>query len=110
MTLYQWLSVFGLCGIPMAAIGFLFKQLRTMRKTNADDNKAIRLGIQALLRAQLITEWNYHSEKGYAPIYARENFENVYQQYHNLGANGVMDDIHTKFFALPDKPKKGESK
>ena len=68
----------------------------------------MRKGIQALLRAQLISDWNNYSEKGYAPIYARENFENVYTQYHNLGANGVMDDIRSKFMALPDKPKKKE--
>lgn len=64
----------------------------------------IRKGVRALLRAQLISEWNYYSEKGYAPIYARENFENVYVQYHSLGANGVMDDIRNKFLALPDRP------
>lgn len=66
--------------------------------------KAVKRGVQALLRAQLISEWNYYSEKGYAPIYARENFENVYLQYHSLGANGVMDDLRKKFLDLPDKP------
>jgi len=66
--------------------------------------KAVKRGVQALLRAQLISEWNYYSEKGYAPIYARENFENVYLQYHSLGANGVMDDLRKRFLDLPDKP------
>lgn len=66
--------------------------------------KAVKRGVQALLRAQLISEWNYYSEKGYAPIYAKENFENVYLQYHSLGANGVMDDLRKKFLDLPDKP------
>lgn len=65
----------------------------------------MKKGIQALLRAQLIQDWNKYSDMGYAPIYARENFENVYTQYHNLGANGVMDDIRNKFLALPDRPK-----
>ena len=31
-------------------------------------------------------------------------FENMYQQYHSLGKNGVMDDIHEKFKALPLEP------
>ena len=66
--------------------------------------RAVKQGVQALLRAQLISDWNYYSEKGYAPIYARENFENVYLQYHSLGANGVMDDLRKKFLDLPDKP------
>ena len=97
MSLYQILSLFGIGGIGVSIVAFLYKQI-----------KGIRLGTQALLRAQLISDWNYYSKKGYAPIYARENFENVYTQYHNLGANGVMDDIRTKFLALPDRPEKEE--
>ena len=63
----------------------------------------MREGVQALLRAQMIGDYNYYSEKGYAPIYARENFENCWKRYHALGANGVMDDIHSRFMALPTK-------
>lgn len=67
--------------------------------------KAQQRGIQALLRAQLIGDYNKWSERGYAPIYARENFENCYKNYHALGENGVMDDIRNKFLELPtDKP------
>lgn len=98
MNLYQILSLLGVGSIAVSVIVFLYKQV-----------KGVRLGVQALLRAQLIDEWNHYSDKGFAPIYARENFENVYKQYHNLGANGVMDDIRTKFLALPDKPKKEEN-
>lgn len=98
MTFYQILSLFGVGGIIISIVTFIFKQISGMRK-----------GIQALLRAQLISDWNTYSERGYAPIYARENFENVYTQYHNLGANGVMDDIRKKFLDLPDKPPKADS-
>lgn len=64
-------------------------------------NKALKAGIQALLRAQMINDYNKWSTKGYAPIYARENFENCWTQYESLGENGVMNDIHNKFLALP---------
>ncbi len=63
--------------------------------------KALELGLQALLRAQMITDYNHYLEKGYAPIYARENFENMWRQYDRLGGNGVMKDIRDKFLALP---------
>ena len=63
--------------------------------------KATKLGIQALLRDRLYWTYNHYNAKGYAPIYARENFENMYNQYHSLGANGVMDDIKEKFENLP---------
>jgi len=65
--------------------------------------KALQLGVQALLRAQMVNDYNHYAEKGFAPIYARENFENCWQQYEKLGKNGVMRDIHDKFLALPTK-------
>lgn len=64
-------------------------------------NKALKLGVQALLRSQMISDFNKYSEKGYAPIYARESFENCWKQYHSLGVNGVMNDLHKKFLELP---------
>jgi hypothetical protein len=94
LSLYQILSLLGAGSLFVSVVVILIKKI-----------KGIALGVQALLRAQLISDWNSYSKKGYAPIYAKENFENVYQQYHNLGANGVMDDIHTKFLNLPDKQK-----
>lgn len=66
-----------------------------------DDSNKTKAGLQALLRSELIAMFNKWTEKGYAPIYARENFENCYQRYHELGANGVMNDIYHKFHDLP---------
>ena len=93
MNLYQWLCLFSVPTILFAVFKILFTQI-----------KAIKRGLQALLRAQLIEDYNKWSEKGYAPIYARQNFENCWFQYHALGANGVMDDIHAKFLELPTEP------
>ena len=66
-----------------------------------EDSSKTKAGLQALLRSELIAMFNKWSDKGYAPIYARENFENCYQRYHELGANGVIDDIYHKFYGLP---------
>ena len=66
-------------------------------------NEAVCLGVQALLRDRLIHEYNKYTDQKYAPIYAKENFENMWKQYHNLGVNGVMDEIHEKFMSLPDR-------
>lgn len=84
-------------GIPSGLIGFLWGKVKGLHK----DNLAVKEGVQALLRAQMIADYNHYLEKGFAPIYARQNFENCWQRYHALGANGVMDDIRTKFMALP---------
>lgn len=97
MTTYQMLC---LIGVPAMIMG-MFKYLHSMIKKNARDNAAVKKGIQALLRSELISDYNKWSEKGYAPIYARQNFENCWKQYHGLGENGVMDDLHEKFLELP---------
>ena len=62
---------------------------------------AVQKGVQALLRAQMIEYYNHYHEKGYAPLYARESFENCWVQYERLGKNGVMKDIREKFLSLP---------
>lgn len=99
MTVYQWLC---LLGIPTLII-CLYKYVNSVIKKTRDDTNALKLGIQALLRSQMIAEYNKYNEKGYAPVYARENFENCWKQYHSLGANGVMNDLHEKFLDLPVK-------
>lgn len=90
MTLVEILTGLGIPGALATLIALVFRYIRS-----------IKSGLQALLRAQMIAEFNKWEERGYAPIYARENFENCWRQYHALGANGVMDDIHERFLSLP---------
>ena len=102
MAVYEWLCILGIPAIVAGIITWVVKSTFTQIKS-------VRLGVQALLRAQMIHDYNKWSDRGYAPIYARENFQNCWAQYHALGANGVMDDIHNKFLALPiEPPRKGD--
>lgn len=74
-------------------------------KKASDDNKALRHGVQALLRHELYDLYGkYVQELKYAPVSVKEDFENMYAQYHTLGANGVMDGIHEEFKRLPTTP------
>ena len=63
--------------------------------------RALQRGVQALLRAQMVDTYQHFHNRGFAPLYARENFENLWRNYEALGANGVFSDIHNKFMALP---------
>ena len=104
MTVYQILSlVFG-SGCLITIIEIFFKKI----KNNEKRTEALKLGVQALLRDRLYAYYNKYSELKYAPIYAKENFENIYKQYHNLGNNGVMDDIYRKFMELPTENESEE--
>lgn len=100
MTVYQWLCLFSVPALILMIVKYMLNQIKQNRK----DTEAVKLGLQALLRAQMISDFNKYSEKGYAPIYARDNFENCWKQYHSLGVNGVMDDLHRKFLELSTDP------
>lgn len=97
MTTYQILCLLGVPSILSGIIGYFVAKVKKV----ANDQEMLKKGVQALLRAQMIDEYNHYSSKGYAPIYAKENFENVYNAYHQLGANGVMQELYANFIELP---------
>lgn len=83
-------------------IGILTKAMLSRLKKVEQRNKALELGVQALLRAEMIEQYEKYKERKHCPIYAKENFENMWIQYESLGANGVMAEIHNKFMDLPE--------
>ena len=93
MTVYNWLTLFGVPGMFVALIGYIRMQIH--------ENRAMKNGIQAILRDRLLKTFQYCRRQGYANADDRQNFENLYQQYHALGGNGVMEDVRKKFFNLP---------
>lgn len=101
MTLYQILS---LLGVP-AILALLFKYFQNRVLKTLTDSMLMKEGLQALLRSQMIADYNKWIDRGYAPIYAKDNFENCWGKYHLLGANGVIDDLHDKFMELPTEEK-----
>lgn len=97
MTLYQWLCILG---IPSMLAGLL-----TFIKLQVAQNKAIKLGIQALLRDRLLQSFRYYEEKGWAGYDEKKNVENLFKQYEALGENGIMQDMYENFRELPGKPR-----
>ena len=83
-------------GIPTLLLGVIITSWVQVR--------AVKRGIQALLRDRLLQGYKYYRHQGWADEDDRTNLENVYKQYHALGANGVMDDLRARFIALPPDP------
>lgn len=69
-------------------------------------NKAIDKGVEALLRNGIVQTYNKWSERGYCPIYARENATRMYEPYHILGGNDVATDLIEDLKGLPTEPQK----
>lgn len=102
MSVYNWLCLLGVPSMLVSLFAFIKAQWTV--------NKAMKAGLQAILRDRLLQSYRYFSGKGYAEPEDRTNFENMWKQYEALGENGVMEDIHNKFMALPVYELKGDNK
>ena len=83
-------------GVPALLLGLII--------TTWIQTRAVKRGVQALLRDRLLQGYKYYRAQGWADENDRANLENVYVQYHALGANGVMDNLRERFLALPPDP------
>ena len=101
----EWVSKYWIefvFGLITTVMGFVIKKLN--RKIS--EQEAIKMGVQALLRDRILQAYNHHMERGFCPIYARENIQQLAEQYHNLGGNGVIDELLEKMKCLPtERPK-----
>lgn len=65
------------------------------------EDKAVKDGLQALLRDRMLSTYHRCKECGKVPIEVKQNYDNMYNCYHALGGNGVMTQIYTEFMSLP---------
>lgn len=112
-----WLSIFLACGgstLCSLAVTLIFNGVVNSNKRRRKDREELikelkstdgelKQGVQALLRDRLYELYGRCIRKRYATIEERNNFINMYKHYHNLGQNGVMDNIKEKFLSLPTK-------
>lgn len=82
-------------------VGFILAWITTTVVKLKKRNNATQDGVRALLKSEIIQLYHEHSRKGNMPIYARENAMSLYEEYKNLGGNGVVDDLIKKMLALP---------
>ena len=113
MDVYQILMVVGIPSVISGIVALLLtrglkardakqEEIRKQNETMEKQNKALMAGIQAMLRDRLLQGYRHYFEKGWADYDDRQNMENMWTQYHALGANGVMDGYRTKFLMLPE--------
>lgn len=68
------------------------------------ENQATQNGVKALLRNGLVIAYEKAVDRGYAPIYERENIEKMYHEYKELEGNGMVDNLIEKVHELPTDP------
>lgn len=88
----KWLIPF-ICGGAVTFAGTMLVKQR-----------AIRNGLQCLLRAEIIRSYDKYSERKYCPLYAKEALTKAYKAYHALGGNDVATALYGDTMELPTEP------
>jgi len=100
MSVYQWLCLLGIPSLIAAGTGLIINQYHQL--------KAVKLGLQAILRDRLLQAYEFYAHRGYADYDEKANVVNLYNQYEALGPNGIMQRKHNHFLELPDAPDNNE--
>lgn len=90
-------------GIPCllgATVAFCSSKFTVGRKRL----KWFSVGLQCLLRADILDQYKHWVDLGYCPINERQFLEKEYNAYHGLGKNGVMTSAFHHIMELPTEP------
>lgn len=82
-------------------LGYIIKVLKKQKK----DREATATGLMLLLRVQLIEYHDKYTNLGEIPSYAYQNFGEMYNSYHQLGGNGMIDKMSDEIDELHLKRK-----
>ena len=92
---FRWLIPF-LCGGAITFAGTMGIRLR-----------AVKNGLQCLLRSEIIRSHDKYIERAYCPVYAKDALTKAYRAYHALGGNDVATSLYEAVMELPaDKQRK----
>lgn len=83
-------------------LGYIVWLLKNQKKTRDANSK----GTMLLLRVQLIEYHDKYTKRGSVPSYVYENFDEMYNAYHDLGGNGMVTQMKKEMEEL--SLKKGE--
>lgn len=106
----EWISrywitwVFGLITLGLSVS---VKRLYGRVRKEFEEQRMLKDGLKAILRNDIIQEYNHYIDKGWCPIYGLENVESMYKQYHNLGGDGAVTNLVEQIRRLPHHEPKG---
>lgn len=98
---FMWQQILGWF-IPFilgSVITFLINRVKKDKKKD----KAIETGVQALLRNEIIRRYREFESKGEISILDKENLEEMFVQYKNLGGNGTVKKMMDELLSLKTK-------
>lgn len=90
-------------GIALGAVSSRLKKTKEKDEKEKKKDEAIELGVQALLRNEIIRRYREFESKGEISILDKENLEEMFVQYKNLGGNGTVKKMMNELLNLKTK-------
>jgi hypothetical protein len=100
----EWISrywVEWVFGLLIAVLTWVVRTLSSRLKQYQTENTALRDGMKALLKAQIIDKCERAQRDGWCGAQYRDSISDLYNSYHALGGNGVVTGIVKKTMELP---------
>lgn len=114
MKIPEWISQYWiewLFGLLCTGLVFAYNKLAAKLKRETEENKALKNGMRALLRRQIIADCEECVRQGFCPVTRKDTILDMYQCYHALGGNGTVTTVKETVMGLPTfKPECGEEK
>lgn len=85
-------SLFVLVSVTIKKMGKYSKQIKILMKAQ-----------QAQMRSQLLKDYYTYKRRGFVYESELEDWENLYNNYHSLGANGIMNKRRETLMSLETK-------
>lgn len=90
-------------GIALGVVTSKLKKTKEKDENEKKKNEAIELGVQALLRNEIIRRYREFETKGEISILDQENLDEMFEQYKNLGGNGTVKKMMNDLYELKTK-------
>lgn len=88
-------------GILCAILAGLYKSLANKIKKQKEESDAVKNGMRALLRRQIIVDCEESIQMGFCPIARKDTILDMYDCYHALGGNGAVTKAKDAAMELP---------
>ena len=84
-------------GCILTLITYLYNKLRNYNRVI----KYTKNGVKILLKNKIIEKYYYYMKQGFITLYDKQMIEDLYNEYHNLNGNGLIENLIEDINDLP---------
>lgn len=113
----ELLALFGLPSLMSMFFQWIFSRISKKKKKEIEENECAReevrilkKGVTSLLRDKLRKNYMFYKSRGYAEVFDKENFHEMYLSYHGLGGNGMIDKMYAEVMNMPVSSEENDHK